>query len=42
VSVAPTIVLGGQNVRVGDVYTVAAANMGGAGVMPTFTVATVA
>ena len=42
VSAAPTITAGGNNVRVGDVYTVAAANVGTTGVMPTFTVATVA
>ena len=42
VSVAPTIVLGGQNVRVGDVYTCDVADIGTTGVPPTFTVATVA
>ena len=44
VSAAPTITAGGNNVRVGDVYTAALADIGGAGsdVAPTFTVATVA
>ena len=42
VSAAPTITTGGNNVRVGDIYTVAAANVGTTGVMPTFTVASVA
>jgi hypothetical protein len=41
VTAAPTIQLAGTNYNVGDVLTVASANMGGAGVMPTFTVATV-
>jgi hypothetical protein len=42
VTAAPTIVLGGNNVRVGDVYTCAVSAIGGTGVAPTFTVATVA
>jgi hypothetical protein len=44
VEVAPTITAGGNNVRVGDVYTVALADVGGAGsdTVPVFTVATVA
>ena len=42
VSGAPTIVAAGNNYRVGDVLTVDLADIGGAGVAPTFTVATVA
>jgi hypothetical protein len=43
VSAAPTITAGGQNVRVGDVYTAALSTIGGVApdVAPTFTVATV-
>ncbi len=44
VTAAPTITAGGNNVRVGDVFTAALADIGGAAgdVAPTFTVATVA
>jgi hypothetical protein len=42
VSAAPTIVAGGNNVRVGDVFTVPVSAIGGTGVAPTLTVATVA
>jgi hypothetical protein len=42
VTAAPTITAGGNNVRVGDVYTCAVANIGTTGTAPTFTVATVA
>jgi hypothetical protein len=42
VSAAPPITAGGNNVRVGDIYTVAAASVGTTGIMPTFAVATVA
>jgi hypothetical protein len=44
VSAAPTVTLGGRNYNVGDVLTVALADVGGSGtdVAPTFTVATVA
>lgn len=42
VTAAPTISAGGNNVRVGDVYTCAVANIGTTGTAPTFTVATVA
>ncbi len=43
VTAAPTITAGGQNVRVGDVYTVALGTVGGVApdIAPTFTVATV-
>jgi hypothetical protein len=42
VTAAPTITAGGQNVRVGDIFTVAAASVGGtATTLPRFTVATV-
>jgi hypothetical protein len=43
VSVAPTIVAGGTNYKVGDILTVGAGTVGDAGadVLPTFSVATV-
>lgn len=44
VTAAPTVVSGGSNFKVGDTFTVALADVGGAGadVAPTFTIATVA